>query len=272
MAQKDSSGMQPIREILEDIQVTSTGVPPDESQTLYDDTCKLCRGGHFVYPLKENGKPDYSRFVPCLCVAEKMQRERFERLMRSCELPPRTEKMTFESFDKRPGLEVAYDLAVSLADGESKYKWLTLIGDTDCGKTHIGISIIHRWLSRGVPARYAHVPLLLDELRRGFREGGDRSYESRFDFFLNVPLLMLDDLGTENSTPWVQEKLDTIVDYRLMNDLALVVTTNTPFERLPIRIASRLQRGGNVEGISAPSYEEFKKENNHGAGDSKKKS
>ncbi len=111
-------------------------------------------------------------------------------------------------------------------------------------------------MMRGIPARYAYVPLLLDELRRGFRADGDQSYERRFDFYLNVPLLMLDDLGVENSTRWVQEKLDTIVDHRLMNGLSLLVTTNLTMDELNFRISSRLQRrNGRVVVIDAAEFE-----------------
>jgi DNA replication protein DnaC len=69
-----------------------------------------------------------------------------------------------------------------------------------------------------------------------------------------VPLLVLDDIGVENSTAWVQEKLDTIVDYRLMHKLALVVTTNLSLDKLSTRIASRLMRAGEIAVINAPEY------------------
>jgi len=162
--------------------------------------------------------------------------------------------MTFDKFVFRPGLEEALESAQAMAEETGDFTWLTFMGDTARGKTHLGVAIVRHWLARGRPARYAYVPLLLDELRSGFREDGDRSYDSRFEFFLNVPLLMLDDLGTENRTPWVQEKLDTIIDYRLMNDLALVINTNSTMDELPYRVASRLQRKGKIVVIDAPEY------------------
>jgi DNA replication protein DnaC len=66
----------------------------------------------------------------------------------------------------------------------------------------------------------------------------------------------LDDLGAENPTNWVNEKLDTIIDYREKNGLALVVTTNLPMEDLPFRIRSRLVRNGKVVYIAAEKYHE----------------
>jgi len=179
-------------------------------------------------------------------------------MLNDCELPEASEHMTFENFHVHPGLEEAYQAALAIAEETAEFNWLTLNSDSDRGKTHLLIAVCRHRLRQEKPARYAYVPLLLDELRRGFREGGDLSYEARFDFFLNVPLLALDDLGTEHRTPWVQERIDTILDYRLMHGLALVVTTNLPIDELPFRIASRLQRKGRVVVIDAPAYSEIK--------------
>ena len=222
--------------------------------------CPLCRDAHFIHPLMEGGKPDYTTVVSCECIREQMERERRQNLLKYCELPVGTAHMNLASFKVSSKLKEAYDLALKLAEGSSEITWLTLVAGTDRGKTHLAIGICRLWLQRGKLARYAYVPLLLDELRRGFHEEGDRSYEARFDRFLNVPLLVLDDLGAEHKTPWVQEKLDTIIDYRLMNGLPLVVTTNTPLDELPFRIASRLRRnpGSRVLIIGAAEFRRAK--------------
>jgi len=240
--------------------------PKDTGKALSDElgegeqySCPLCRDAHFVHPLREDGKPDYATVVSCQCVREQIERERRQNLLRYCELPVGTVHMTFESFKVSPKLQEAYDLAVQIAEDGGEITWLTLISGADRGKTHLAIAICRRWLQRGKLARYAYVPLLLEELRRGFRGEGDSSYEARFDRFLNVPLLVLDDLGAEYRTPWVQEKLDTIIDYRLMNGLPLVVTTNKPIDELHFRIASRLKRSPGSRALSLDDAPEFRK-------------
>ncbi len=215
--------------------------------------CPICRDFYFVHPQREDGTVDYSHVVSCQCAVERRQRERLQAMLWMCELPPATAHMTFENFKVRAGLEEAYQAAVDVAE-ESTGGWLTLVSDVNRGKTHLLVATCRRRVAQGKPARYAYVPLLLDELRRGFRQEGDWSYESRFDFFCNVPLLALDDLGTENPTPWVQEKLDTIIDYRLMHGLDLVVNANVTLEELNFRIRSRLERGGKIVFIDAPEF------------------
>ena len=231
----------------------STSHPSESDPDPYE--CSICQDAHFVHPLLANGKPDYSQVVPCVCSMERRRREKLQAMLRMCELPPNTEHMTFESFVVRPSLEEAYAAALALAEGRSTSNWLTFSCDVNRGKTHLLIATCRRHLAQEKPARYAYVPTLLDELRSGYRHEGNLSYENRFDFFKNVPFLALDDLGTEHRTEWVQERLDTIVDYRLMHGLALIVNTNLPIEKLNFRIANRLRRNGKVIFIDAPEFE-----------------
>jgi len=254
-------GMRHISEVIRNLRLKDTGrALSDELGEGEQFTCLVCRDAHFVHPLKEDGRCDYSAIVPCRCAREQMEKERIQRLLRYCELPAGTAHMTFENFKVRPELKEAYDLALQLAEG-GDVTWLTLMSGTNRGKTHLAIAICRRWLESGKPAKYAYVPLLLEELRRGFREDGDSSYEARFDRFLNVPLLVLDDLGTESRTRWAKEHMDIIVDYRLVQGLPLVVTTNTPKDELPFRIANRLGRlpSSRIVFIDAPEFTYIKK-------------
>ena len=258
--------LEPVGDILKHLQTSNTAVAsqPGSSRRQQNSECEgaatgeiecpICKGGQTVHPRLMDGRPDYSRLVPCACIRAKLEVAKKKTLLKMCELPSKALAFTFETFEILPGLKEAYDAALDLAEHRGENKWLLLMGSTDQGKTHLLAAICHRWLQAGVPARYAYVPLLLDELRRGFREEGNDSYDAKFDFFLNVPLLALDDLGTENRTPWVQERLDTIIDYRLMHELALVVTTNLPMEDLPFRIRSRLAREGRVVYIATDEY------------------
>lgn len=256
--QPDDRILEPVGDVIKRLLMKNTSpashLPSVQVSNEAREDCPICGGAQFVHPHREDGKVDYSRVVPCQCVRAKLAEEKRKRMLRMCELPLKAQGWTFENFEVLPGLEEAYEAALELAEERADSNWLALMSGTDRGKTHLLAAICHRWLDKGKPARYAYVPRLFDELRRGFQEVGDGSYEARWDFFLNVPLLALDDLGTENRTPWVQERLDTIIDSRLTSGLALVVTTNLPMEDLPFRIRSRLSREGRVVYIAAPEY------------------
>lgn len=183
-----------------------------------------------------------------------MEQRKRAYLLAKCELPPGTEGLTFEQFETRPGTETAFEAALSLArGGANAIRWLTLVAPPDRGKTHLAIAICREWLSRGMPALYAYVPIMLDDLRSGYHRG---DADQRFEFYCEVPLLVLDDLGVESATPWVNERLDTIVDYRYIRRLPLIITTNKRADELPVRIRSRVMRAtfGLAVTIEADEY------------------
>ena len=204
--------------------------------------CKYCGDAGYVYPL-EDGKPDYSRVIPCpKCQTDEILLQK--RLMH-CQLPVESNKMELQCFrtKKDDGLIKSLRFAHEIVEGD--IKWLTLIGKAGCGKTHLAVGICKEWV-KTKSARYSFVPLLLKDLREGFELAGEDSYRSRFEKLCNVPLLVLDDLGVEKPSVWAQEQLQTIVHYRGLNGLPLVVTTNLPLDKLKGddigRIASRLKR------------------------------
>ena len=169
------------------------------------------------------------------------------------DVSPEHPAQTLDSFKVSPGLSEAYEAALQLANELGNVRWLTLLGDSDRGKTHLLVAICRRWLERGKPTRYAHVPFLFKELRQSFDEQGE--YYRVFDLLCKVPLLALDDLGVEKRTPWVIEQLEMIVDYRYKNLLPMVVTSNLGMDELSPRIASRLQREDFCRVISINSSE-----------------
>ena len=69
----------------------------------------------------------------------------------------------------------------------------------------------------------------------------EATFEERFEEIRKRPLLVLDDFGTQNATPWAQEKLFQIFNYRYINHLPLVVTTNLALDEIEGRIRSRLE-------------------------------
>jgi DNA replication protein DnaC len=182
--------------------------------------------------------------------------------LKYCELPEGTEDRTFTTFKAyNTKLKEALEAAKDVVSG--KIKFLTLSSDVDRGKTHLAIAICRSWLGKGRSAKYAFVPLLLDELREGFQKGNEESYYSMFEFYRKVGLLVLDDLGAEHKTEWAIEKLETIIDYRYINQLSTVITTNCSPDEFPPRIRSRIQRAkdSKVIVIDCPEYRLTKRNN-----------
>ncbi len=194
-------------------------------------------------------------------------------MIRLCNLPANTERLSFSTFKcdpEHPGLQEAYDVALHLANGDESVVWLSLLGETGRGKTHLAIAVCRQWLERGISARYVFVPVLLDQLREGYNAEQRRNdaggwwelpYEKQMQSLRAVGLLILDDLGAQVPTPWAMERLSILIDHRYISGLPLMITSNKALDKLPGddegRLASRIRRmaGSRVITIDAPEYE-----------------
>lgn len=173
--------------------------------------------------------------------------------------------MTFRTFNPRPdGLkEQELDNLRRALAGARKYAaapegWLVLRGDYGVGKTHLAAAIANYRVEQGETALFVVVPDLLDHLRSAFAPNSTVSFDRRFEEIRTTPFLILDDLGTQNATPWAQEKLFQIINHRYAARLPTVFTIPEPDAFVDERIETRLNDRSRslVIEISVPSYRE----------------
>ncbi|MFC2007087.1 ATP-binding protein [Chloroflexota bacterium] len=155
--------------------------------------------------------------------------------------------MTFASFDwrrvnlpaeQRENLEEAYRIAFDFA--KSPEGWLVLQGANGCGKTHLAASIVNYRYQNNQPALFVVVTEFLDHLRYTFNPESKVSYDQLFESVKKAPLLVLDDFGEQSTTPWAQEKLYQVVNYRYNALLPTVITTVCSLDEIETRVGSRL--------------------------------
>ena len=235
---------------------------PEEASP--SSACPICKGAGFVHPRLPSGKPDYSRVIACRCLQKELDEERQTRLKRYSGLELELlRNMTFDNFDwkrvnlppeQRENLEKVYRLALDFA--KSPEGWLVFVGDTGCGKTHLAAAIANYRLQAGKPAKFEVVPDFLDHLRFTFSPESPVSYDQVFEEVKNAPLLILDDFGEQSTTPWAQEKLYQVINYRYNARLATVITTRLTTEEMASPIVSRFfdHQLSIVFNIIAPDY------------------
>lgn len=209
--------------------------------------------------------PRFGRLEPCVCRAAEIAAGARERLFELSRLD-RLSHLTFENFEERGNknakfmtpqdvhsLQSAKEMAENFA--RNPQGWLLIEGGYGCGKTHLAAAIANFAVSMGTPTLFITVPDLLDTLRFAYSDP-ETTFEARFEEVRNASLLILDDFGTQNATAWAQEKLFQIMNYRYINKLPTVITTNLMLDEIESRIRSRLQDEEFVAHvrITAPDY------------------
>src|SRR5690606_6246478 len=100
------------------------------------------------------------------------------------------------------------------------------------------------WVSHGKfdgqDLMFIGVTDLMDYLKMTFGKDADQGFDSRFQQVRNVPFLILDDLGAEQRSDWVRERVFQILDYRYVLRLPTVITTSKLIDDLDKRVITRL--------------------------------
>ncbi len=171
--------------------------------------------------------------------------------------------MTFTSFDwkrvnlpreERDNLREAFRLASEFA--QQPENWLVFQGVNGCGKTHLAAAIVNYRYQNKKPALFIVVPDFLHHLRSTFSPDSKVSYDELFEKVKNAPLLVLDDFGKQTTTPWAQEKLFQVINYRYNAQLPTVVTTNCSTDEMDNSISSRFIDGkvSTLFHVTVPQY------------------
>ena len=121
--------------------------------------------------------------------------------------------------------------------------WLTLLGGTGTGKTHLAAAAAEARLAAGDSVYFAVAPDLFDALRETYGAESAATYAERFAELRDADVLVLDDLHAQARSAWVEEKLYQLLARRYLLRQPTLITSNLgrgKLGELNPRIASRL--------------------------------
>lgn len=104
-----------------------------------------------------------------------------------------------------------------------------MIGATGLGKTHLSLSIANVVIEKGFCVVYASVPEIIRKLQD---ELINKKVDTTMSLILSSDLLILDDLGAENSSDWCVSTLYEIINTRQNHDLPMIINTNLSARQL----------------------------------------
>lgn len=103
---------------------------------------------------------------------------------------------------------------------------LYLYGSFQIGKTYTLGVIANELAKRNIESLLVYFPDLIIDMKNALNEDNTR-YEDLFNKLRTVDVLMLDDFGSENMTPWVRDEiLSPILNYRMLEGKIMFISSN----------------------------------------------
>lgn len=210
-------------------------------------TCSRCSGSGWV-PLAG----DSLRVEPCSCQGDLRRRQRIgaagipRRYFPHCRLE--------HFYDRNSGALIAAKQRVrefsdSWMPGANKGRGLLLVGPCGSGKTHLAVAAILEIIDGAKPGKllFRNFQDLIQEIQASFDSDHVPSKSEILRPLLEADLLVLDELGSQKPSLFVQDILYYIINTRYNDERTTIFTTNlgedtkpTLNENIGVRLRSRL--------------------------------
>jgi DNA replication protein DnaC len=182
--------------------------------------CTTCDGTGWK-PVEQDG---VSRVVRCDCWRENVTQRQFK----AAGIPDRYRHCSLANF------ETHYDSLRTAARKARKFiddfplpqKGLLFWGAYGVGKTHLAVGILRELVVRkGAIGYFYEVPNLLKTIRATYDGGSAYGEMDVLAPVLHCDVLVLDDLGEERTSEWVQEALAHVINVRYSENRTTIFTT-----------------------------------------------
>ncbi|MCP3927278.1 MAG: ATP-binding protein [Desulfobacterales bacterium] len=195
---------------------------------------KICFGNSVLYSSCPKCADDY---------AKEEKKEKRRELLKRSGVPIRFENKGFDSFVTSN--KKAEEIKLTMKKYADNFKGikphgtsLILSGNPGTGKTHLGCSIVLNLLDQGEMALYRSFYDIVAEMRNMF--SSDEKDVLIIGKYLNVRLLILDEVGVQCSSDFEKDLLFRIINSRYENKRPTILLTNLNYGDLEKVIGQRI--------------------------------
>jgi len=169
------------------------------------------------------------------------QRAEIQKLFSISNLGEKFTKSTLDNFQHREGTTNAFKATKKYIEEYPNWKQEAILiwGTYGNGKSHLAAAVTNTLTAKGYSVVFQSVPELLRRIKSTFNKDNKESEHQIMKALLECDLLVLDDIGAEKLTDWVQEIMFNIIDGRYRKGLPIFYTSNLKPTELSNQIGPR---------------------------------
>ncbi len=148
-------------------------------------------------------------------------------------------EFTRERIKVSPANRLAFRACDSFSpEDQNLYLWSTKSGT---GKSHLAVIAARKFIEAGVVGRVVKPAEIFREIRRSYDEGSKENDADILGELVRLPILVLDDLGTQKDTEWSNATLYDLIEGRYSHRPGgLIVTANLSLAQAEARWGQRI--------------------------------
>lgn len=198
--------------------------------------CQNKINGYCYKPMVVDNNIQFN-YIACKYKIEMDDKTKYMENIYLCNIPKEIKEAKFSEvyIDDKNRFEVIKWLKDFVKNYEKEKKGLYLSGSFGCGKTYLVAAAFNELAKLNIKSAIVYWPDFLRDLKSSF----DNGYNEKYEYIKNVELLLIDDIGAEDVTPWSRDEiLGTILQYRMQEYKTTFFTSNFTIEELESHFAS----------------------------------
>ena len=205
------------------------------------NSCKNEINGYCYYPKIDNNSITFS-YVACKYKNNELKKDKYKDNIDLYNVPASIKNACMKDIytDDKSRIEpIKYINNYYNNYDSNRDKGLYLYGNFGSGKTYIIAALLNEFAKKNIKSAIIYFPEFLRTLKESFSNDLDISYSDKYEYIKKIPILLIDDIGAENITPWGRDEiLGTILQYRMDENLPTFFTSNLSLEELETHLSN----------------------------------
>ena len=191
-------------------------------------------------------------------------KERTERELKRSMIPPRFQNKNLESYETPNTWQVKAKTTIqnyidNLDENLEKGRNIILIGGVGTGKTHLSIGLLKAVIENGGIGMFITASDLFMNIRDTWTRSSEITTLDRVQQFVDLDLLVIDEIGVQRGTDNEREILFSIINSRYNNLKPTVLLSNLSLKEVRAYIGERTfdrlkEDGGQIVVLNGESY------------------